>query len=86
MPSDSASGHATLGPAARGWRASQKNTYVRPVACRIRRAGQRILTVGHVYLPQNAGVVSADEQFTIIEGEDLAPFLENLDEGMLQLF
>ena len=30
-----------------------------------------------------AGVVSADEIFTIIEGENLAPFLENLDEGKL---
>lgn len=27
------------------------------------------------------GVVSADEVFTIIEGENLALFLDNLDEG-----
>jgi hypothetical protein len=33
-------------------------------------------------LPSSAGLVSADEPFTILEGEDLAPFLENLDEGM----
>jgi hypothetical protein len=33
-------------------------------------------------LPFFTGLVSADEPFTILEGEDLAPFLENLDEGM----
>jgi hypothetical protein len=29
-----------------------------------------------------AGVVSADEPFTILEGADLTEFLENLDEGI----